>query len=159
MIVVSNTSPVNYLVLLKKDHILPAMFGTVFAPPAVVQELSSKGAPEAVRAWVGSPPSWLHVQAPTHVDYSLDLDVGEREAIALAQELNADRILLDEAKARRAAISRGLRVAGTLAVLFEASERGLLDLGQSIKELRATNFYLDERLVQAILDRISDRRR
>ena len=159
MIVVSNTSPVNYLVLLKKDYVFPAMFGAVFAPPAVVAELSSKGAPEAVRAWIGSPPSWLHVQSPRDVDRSLDLDTGEREAIALAQELNADRILLDEAKARRAAISRGLKVAGTLAVLFEASERGLLDLGQTINELGATNFYLDEKLVQAIMERISDPRR
>lgn len=154
MIVVSNTSPVNYLVLVGKDHVLPAMFGAVYAPPAVVAELSRKGAPAAVRAWIGSPPAWFHVQAPRAIDASLDLDAGEREAIALAEELHADRILLDEAKARQAAISRGLRVAGTLAVLFEASQRGLVDFQQAIFELRATNFYLDEKLVRAILDRM-----
>ena len=98
------------------------------------------------------------MQAPKAVDRSLDLDTGEREAIALAQEFNADRILLDEAKARRAAISRGLRVAGTLAVLFEASERGLLHFAQTMNELRGTNFYLDDKLVQSILDGIADRR-
>jgi len=113
-----------------------------------------QGRSTCVRAWVESPLAWFHVQAPREIDTLLDLDAGEREAIALAEELHADRILLDEAKARRAAICRGLKVAGTLAVLFEASQRGLLDFRQAISELRATNFYLDEKLVQGILDRL-----
>lgn len=153
MIVVSNTSPLNYLDLLGKVHVLPAMFGVVYAPPAVVTELSRTGAPATVRDWAASPPAWFHVQAPREIDASLDLDAGEREAIALAEQLHADRIPLDEAKARQAAISRGLRVAATLAVLFEASQRGLLDFRQAVSELPATSFYLDEKLVQAILDR------
>lgn len=154
MIVVSNTSPLNYLILIEKDDVLAALFGTVFVPPAVVSELLREETPEVVRAWIANPPAWLRVLAPRRVDPSLDLDTGESEAIALAEELHADWILLDEVKARRIATARGLKVAGTLAVLFEAHERGLLDLRQAVEDLRRTTFYLDERLVQTILDRL-----
>jgi len=154
VIVVSNTSPLNYLILIEKDDVLAALFGTVFVPPAVVSELLREETPEVVRAWIANPPAWLRVLAPRRVDPSLDLDTGESEAIALAEELHADWILLDEVKARRIATARGLKVAGTLAVLFEAHERGLLDLRQAVEDLRRTTFYLDERLVQTILDRL-----
>jgi len=157
VIVVSNTSPLNYLILLGHDDVLPAIFGAVVAPPAVVMELSRAGAAAAVREWMCHPPPWLGVRVPRTVDRSLDLDAGESEAIALARELNADRILLDEAKARRVAMNLGLRVAGTLAVLHEASDRGLLDFARTIEALQQTTFYLDEKLVRAILDRIADR--
>jgi predicted nucleic acid-binding protein len=154
VIVVSNTTPLNYLVLLKKDHILPVLFGTVVVPPAVVTELTRKDAPEPVRAWILASPPWFRVETPHLVDASLDLGVGESEAIALAEELHADRILLDDSKARRIAMARGLKVAGTLAVLVEAHERGLLDLRRTIDELRETTFYVDEELLHAILVRI-----
>jgi predicted nucleic acid-binding protein len=87
------------LVLLKKEHVLPSLFRTVAAPPAVAAELAHPEAPDAVRKWIACPPSWWLVQAPQRIDSSIDLDSGEREAIALAQELRADRILLDETKA------------------------------------------------------------
>lgn len=155
MIVISNTSPLNYLILLRKEHILSALFGGVVAPPAVVAELSRPEAPNDVRSWIANPPSWIQIRAPHSVDPSLDLDCGESEAIALAEEMKADRILLDEAKARRIAAARGLKVSGTLAVIFEASERGLLDFKQTINELRSTSFHLDEKLIDAILERLA----
>lgn len=154
MIVVSNTTPLNYLILLNKDHILPALFGTVAVPPAVVTELTRADAPEPVRAWIFAPPPWLRMETPHLVDADLDLDAGESEAIALAQELHADRILLDDSKARRTAIARGLRVAGTLAVLVEAHQQGLLDIRQTIDELRKTTFYVDDELLKVVLGRI-----
>lgn len=157
MIVVSNTSPLNYLILLRKDSVLPALFGSVVAPPAVMAELSHLQAPAVVREWIAHLPSWLKILAPREVDATLDLDLGEREAIALAQELRADRILLDEAKARRVAKECGLKVAGTLAILYESAERGLLDFKQTIAELRGTSFYLDDRLIEAALERLARR--
>ncbi len=157
MIVVSNTSPLNYLILLEKDHVLPVLFKSVAAPPAVVAELSRQGAPEPVRAWIQTPPPWFRVESPLAVEASLDLDAGECEAIALAEQLRADRILLDEAKARQIASARGLRVVGTLAVLFEAGQLGLLDFGEALHELRKTTFHLDERIVQALLERSGGR--
>ena len=156
MTVVSNTSPLNYLVLIGTVEILPALFEEVVAPPAVVGELSRAEAPPEVRDWISSPPSWLRMQAPARASLAIDLGAGEREAIALAQEIRADRILLDEMKARRIAISLGLQVAGTLAVLYEAHVEHLIDLPTVLADLRRTSFYLDDGLIQSILKRIGE---
>ncbi len=107
MIVVSDTTPLNYLILIESAHVLPALFGRVYAPPAVIRELSHPRSPERVRQWGDSPPGWLTVQGPTHTDPSLKLGPGETEAIALAQELKADWVLLDERKGSRG--GRGAR--------------------------------------------------
>ena len=64
MIVVSDTSPLNYLILTESVHVLPAILGRVYAPSAVVVELSHPRSPEAVRTWAGSPPQWLEGSRP-----------------------------------------------------------------------------------------------
>ncbi len=56
MIVVSDTSPLNYLILIGHAEILPALFSRVVAPPAVVAEMLQPGAPEVVANWATSPP-------------------------------------------------------------------------------------------------------
>jgi predicted nucleic acid-binding protein len=57
MIVVSNTTPLNYLVLIASVDVLPALFGRVCAPTAVIAELLHPRAPSAVRAWAGARPN------------------------------------------------------------------------------------------------------
>ena len=84
MIVVSDTSPLNYLVLIQQEHVLPSLFSRVVAPPAVVRELGHPAAPSAARLWAASPPSWLEILVPSFVDESLSLGLGETEAISLA---------------------------------------------------------------------------
>ncbi len=74
-----------------------------------------------------------------------DLDVGEAEAIALASELGADLVLMDEREGRSAAIRLGLDVAGTVGVLLNAKKQGLLaEVRTSLDDLRETaGFYLN----------------
>lgn len=64
MIVVADTSPLNYLILIEHDNILPKLYARVVIPPEVLQELSHPQAPDAVRSWVKNPPAWLEVKAP-----------------------------------------------------------------------------------------------
>jgi predicted nucleic acid-binding protein len=90
MIVISNTTPLNYLILTESVHVLPAIFGRVYAPSLVIKELSHPRSPEAVRAWASSPPEWLIVQDPTHIDASLKLGAGETAAISLALGCHGD---------------------------------------------------------------------
>jgi predicted nucleic acid-binding protein len=59
VIVVCDTSPLNYLVLIGHEHVLPALFDQVVAPPAVIMELQRAKAPDAVRAWANNLPAWL----------------------------------------------------------------------------------------------------
>lgn len=70
------------------------------------------------------------------------LDRGEREAIALAEEYGADRLVVDETLARKEAQRRNLSVIGTLGVLRNAARAGLLNLPEALAQLQETNFYV-----------------
>ena len=159
MIVVSDTSPLNYLVLTQHVEILPPLFGRVVAPPAVISESQHPGTPQVVRAWVEAAPTWLETRAPTSVDPSLGLGQGEAEAISLARELHADAVLIDERKGVIVARQLGLFATGTLGVLEIAAEKGLINLAQAIAALRQTSFRVSEQLLEEVLQRDRNRRR
>jgi predicted nucleic acid-binding protein len=133
MIVVADTSPINYLILIKEIEILARMYGSVVIPRAVREELLRPSAPEVVRTWIGELPTWLEVRSPVNApDASLDLlDPGERDAIMLAVELPADQLIVDDRVGRKEAQRRGIPVMGTLGVLREAASLGLLDSGKT----------------------------
>jgi predicted nucleic acid-binding protein len=102
-------------------------FGKVLIPLAVFKELEDPETPDCVRAWRAQSPSWLNAH-PLHSapDPDLDyLDDGERDAIALAEELGADQLLLDETDARREAARRNLPFIGTLGILRRAAQTSL----------------------------------
>lgn len=86
MIIISDTSPLNYLVLIGQVERLPDLYGQVIIPQAVLDELQAEQTPEGVHAWLMSAPAWLKVQPLTGAaDSQLDyLGPGEREAITLA---------------------------------------------------------------------------
>lgn len=96
----------------------------------------------------------MTVRAPSTVDHSLNVDEGEKEAIALAREVNAYALLIDDRKGRVEAIRCGLRVAGTIGLLEAAARRGLLDFSATVERLRKTNARLDEEVVKAALARL-----
>src|SRR5215470_10688231 len=126
MLVVADTSPINYLVLLEHTEVLPLLYTRVLLPPAVVTELQDLEAPAEVRAWVADLPAWCEVRHPASLgerETLAHLGAGEREAILLAQEVRADFLRIDEEDGRQAARSRALTVTGTLGVLERAAER------------------------------------
>jgi predicted nucleic acid-binding protein len=131
MIVVADTAPLNYLIQIDCDGILPKLYGRIVVPASVMQELRHVSAPASVRTWLADVPVWLDVRlivaAP---DAELaDLDPGEREAIQLAEEQHADLLLIDERKGRQRARLRGLKTTGTLGVLLSAGRLRLIDPG------------------------------
>lgn len=153
-VVVSDATPLNYLRLINAVELLPRLFSTVVIPPAVAAELSSASAPLAVLEFISKPPPWLRISSPKVIDYSLGLDAGETEAIALAVELEIAPILMDEWRGRRVAAERGLIPIGTLSVLERAAGRDWIDFGEHIARLRATNFRLHEQLVAEAGERL-----
>ncbi len=152
-VVVSDTSPLHYLILCGAETALPRLFTQVVIPPTVFRELQQPNTPAPVRQWASSLPSWATVQAPTAVNLSLDVDARELEAICLAKEIKADAVLMDDRAGRSAAVHCGLAVIGTVGLLEQAAARGLLDLRQAMERLQQTNVRLDPRLIQAALDR------
>src|ERR1044071_3814670 len=154
MVVIADTSPIHYLVLIGKIQLLPKLYGRILVPPAVLAELRHTSAPEMVREWVTDPPAWMEIRQPTHEVPGDTLDRGEAEAISLAQELGADVLLIDDWAGRREATRRGLHVAGTVAVLDQPDRAGLADFADAVARLHQTPF----RLSDAVLVEIRRRR-
>lgn len=153
MIVVSDTSPIHYLILVRAASVLPTLFGKVHIPPTVIAELSHSKTPKPVREWCRSLPAWVTVQTPLSVETIDRLDAGEMEAIALAVELNADRFLVDDNAGKRAAKRLGVTAIGTLAILDLAGKRGLIDFRATLKRLEdSTNFRMSPKLRDQLLD-------
>ncbi len=153
MIVVADTTPLNYLLLIAHVDLLPAMFGRVIIPLAVLGELKAPKAPKHVRQWIECPPSWLEVRPVQPSDPALaSLDAGEQHAITLAEEIRAHKILLDETEARREASRRKLSVIGTLGILREGARRSLLDLPTALDALSRTSFHVSHEIIRSLLD-------
>ncbi len=125
-IVVSDTSPIRALSQLNCLTLLSDLFGNVLVPPAVIAELERPRSRLPPLSIQGLP--FIRVQAPhdrTVVNELLiTLDPGEAEAIALALEVHADLVLVDEAAAREVTSRRGLVALGVLGVLLRQSRRG-----------------------------------
>jgi predicted nucleic acid-binding protein len=140
MIVIADTGPVNYLILIGEIEVLPKLYGRILVPPAVCTELKRLHAPDPVRLWIAKPPPWLETRAPRQApDAELlkaRLDAGERDAILLAQELGADSLIIDERRGRREAERRHLHFTGTLGVLRTATKEGLLDFKSAVDRSR-----------------------
>jgi predicted nucleic acid-binding protein len=152
-VVVSDTSPLHYLILCGAETILPRLFRQVVIPPTVLRELQQPNTPPLVRQWAASLPTWIAVQTPKTLNLALDVDAGEMEAICLAQEIHADAVLMDDRAGRNAAIHCGLAVVGTIGLLEQAAARGLIDLPQAMERLGKTNARLDAKLIHAALER------
>jgi predicted nucleic acid-binding protein len=153
MIVVADSGPLHYLILLEQTELLYRFYGQVIVPEAVLRELTASRTPDLVRNWLSKPPSWFRVQSVPAAELALvtsELDPGEREAIALAQLLGADLLLIDETMGRAEASRRSLRVTGTLGILRVAAERGLIHVPEVLARLHETSFYVDDKLILSI---------
>lgn len=155
MIVVSDATPLIGLAKIERLTLLQDMFGEVLVPQAVYSEVVF-GAPQTPDAAKVRHSSWIHVRQITNrtgVDYlRVDLDSGEAEALVLANELNADWILLDETKARLAAELLGMRFIGTVGLFLLAKRQGKIErIRPLLDALRSHKFYISDRLCQIVL--------
>lgn len=153
-VIVADTAPLNYLVVIEAIGIVPRLFASVLIPLAVKKELSHGHAPVAVSTWIASPPAWLKVvNLKTSVAPALSyLDVGEAEAITLALEQPEALLLMDDQHGVLEARKRGLEVVGTLAVLDRAAACGWIDLQEMFRRLRASTFRSPLRLMARMLE-------
>ncbi|MFL9452208.1 MULTISPECIES: DUF3368 domain-containing protein [Nostocales] len=123
MIIVSDTSPICYLLLIDRIDILQELYRVIIIPQGVADELNAPESPLVVRNWIAKPPDWLQIQT-VQVGKFLGLeklDPGEREAILLAEQIKAELVILDDKAARHIAIERGLKIIGLLGILKDAA--------------------------------------
>lgn len=152
-IVVSDTSPICYLLLIDQIDLLPQLYGQVTIPQTVCDELQANQSPAVVQNWLVRPPEWLTIITITvSPDPILEpLDPGEREAILLAEQLAADLVILDDKAARQIASARGLNMIGLLGILKDAARAGLIDLATTFELLRSAGFWVAPSLLQRLL--------
>jgi len=127
--IVSNTSPILNLSAIGEVGLLERLYGRVLVPPAVEQEIQRLQDSPSRFARVTIPPfvTVLAVQnTPLATVLKLQLDPGEAEAIALALEQRATRLLVDEHRGRTVAKRLGVPTLGCLGILLEAKQRGLI---------------------------------
>ena len=153
MIVVADTSPLNYLVLIGQIDVLKHLYGQVLIPPAVLAELTKPQTPSPVKQWAQTHHDWLEVKALRQVGMSLEpaLDAGETQAILLASETPGSTLVIDESLGRAEAQRLGLVVIGTVGVLRDANNAGLLDLKSAVQALKATTFRVSPTILEKLL--------
>ncbi len=160
-LVIADTGPVNYLVLIGNIDLLPALFDKVILPSAVQAELTDADTPPSVRNWIADPPAWLHVhETPSRESDHASvegLDEGEAAAIALAISLDADLLLMDDRRGVMVARGKGLRVTGTLGILDLAAQRGLVNFAEAVDSLRRTTFRIPEALLNSLVEKHAKR--
>ncbi|MEM1280880.1 MAG: DUF3368 domain-containing protein [Cyanobacteria bacterium P01_D01_bin.115] len=131
MIVISDTSAITNLAAIQHLQLLPQLYHRVIIPPAVYGELVQIDPPVPGAIEVQAV-QWLTVQAVTQrslveqLETQSRLDLGESEAIALALELQADLLLIDERRGRATANRLGVRITGLLGLLVEAKHKRLI---------------------------------
>lgn len=155
MIVVSNTSPLTSLAAIGQLDLMNRLYGQLHIAEVVWEELNAGGYP-----WPGAKEvaqaNWISRHQVSNRELVLalirDLDQGEAESIALAIELEADLLILDEREGRRLAKRFGLNVTGVLGVLLEAKAADLIqEVRPLVQELRdRAGFYLSEDVQQLI---------
>ena len=160
-VVVADTSPLNYLILIEAIDLLPRLYGRIIIPTEVLSELIDDGAPRRVSEWAMMPPEWVEVRSATLTnDPALSLlDQGERCAILLAQSEPEVLLLIDEAAGRLEASRRGIPNTGTVGVLRAASIAQLVDLPSALARLVATNFRISKSLLDGLIAEDADRER
>ncbi|ALM76368.1 DUF3368 domain-containing protein [Thermococcus barophilus] len=144
MVVVSNTSPLIVLSNMGQLDLLKFLFGRIIVPRGVAEEF-------------GEPlPEWVEVKdVQNRIVVKLlqeKLHKGESEAIALAIELNADLVIIDDKAARNTASSLGLKVIGTAGLILLGKKKGYYrEIGPVIESLMGRGFRLSRDVVEQIL--------
>jgi predicted nucleic acid-binding protein len=124
--IVSNSTPLIAFARIEELELLRSIVHHVLVPEAVLQEITESGnRPGATEIRSAS---WVEVRAVRIIPPELLslLDRGEAEAIALAEEVSADELLLDERAARAVAIARGLKIIGSAGLLVRAKQHGMI---------------------------------
>jgi predicted nucleic acid-binding protein len=156
---VADTGPIIAFARIGRLDLLHNVVGELVIPGAVYEELTGQGQ-ERPGAAEAAPGEWIQRRivgdhaAVAHLAHVLH--AGEREAIVLAEELHA-QLLIDEQRGRNMATARGVTGRGSLRILIEAKQRGLIDRAQPLLEaMLAAGYWIDEELLPPFFQEIGE---
>lgn len=155
MIIISDTTAFSELAKVGQMNLLRDVFGQVIIPQEVYNEITTGFHPAAELVQEAN---WLEIigvknpQQVNQLQLEYDLDLGECAAIVLAQELNADLLLIDERSARQLALLMNIKIIGMVGVLLLAKQRGLItSVKQILDQLIENGTRISKQLYQYAL--------
>ena len=152
-IVISNNSPLVGLLGLNLLSLLRDLYTEVWIPRKVEKEFLKKDSIVRREALENAP--WIKtvdLRDPQTAAVHTELDEGEAEALALANEHDARLVLLDEKKGRKKAKQIGLTAIGIVGVLQEAKEEGLINaIKPLLIQLQDNGIHLSKSLINNAL--------
>jgi hypothetical protein len=156
MVIVSDTSPLINLAIIGHLDLIPRLFQSVILPQSVLDEIVTAGAglpgADEIRQ-----ADWVEVRTCQNqflVQTLMEkLDPGEAEAIALALEIRADLILMDEDLGRKIALEYHLQPLGTLGILLKAKQSGLIFAVKPLMDslIVKARFFIHQKLYDDVL--------
>jgi predicted nucleic acid-binding protein len=161
VIIVSNTSPITNLAAVHQLNLLQQLYGNIIIPEAVNLELTGVGTPVPGTVEVQTF-EWIETRRVANrnlvTQLQQELDDGEAEAIALAIELNANRLLIDERRGRIVASRLGVKFTGVLGILIVAKRQGLISAVKPVVDdlIRTAEFRVAESLYFRILQDVGE---
>lgn len=158
-LVLTDASPLIGLARVDGLPWLGALFGVVLMPPEVRREvLPNRGHPDE-RAILAETTGWLRETGPPPTDPELpELDEGEAACIRIAlANPGPSLLLMDERAGRAIATERGLRVAGTAAIIGMAKQRGLIGSARDVfGRLHSSDFRISAQVIATVLARVGE---
>ena len=162
MIVIADTTPIITLMKLNRLDLLEKLFDTVILPNAVYEELVSNSNYVTEAQMVVECPFLKRREVSDRQSIKIlrevvGLDVGESEAIVLAEEKQADLLIIDERKGRRVAKQMGLKITGTIGILLHAFDYKILSSEEILsctESLRDSSIRISDSLFELILDHV-----
>lgn len=161
MTVVCNTSPITNLAAIAQLDLLRQVYGEIVIPQAVYDELTALPNPVPGTLEVQTL-SWIQVQTVMDqaqvAEFRRKVDLGEAEALALALEVSAERVLIDDAAGRAIALELGLTITGVLGVLLMAKQRQLITAVRPLMDglIAQAGFWVSDELYQRVLQQAGE---
>ncbi|WP_456474720.1 DUF3368 domain-containing protein [Candidatus Pyrohabitans sp.] len=166
MRVVSDSTPLIHLAKVGKLEILFALYKEVMITGEVYREVVEEGLllgredARVVKRYIGK--SIRIARAKSSSDYLVQkylIHKGEADSIQLAKEINAKLLLINESQGRRAAKAEGLKVKGSIGVLFDAIKTGIISIDEALnilKEFRddPQSFWIEPGIIEAAIEKI-----
>lgn len=159
MIIISDTTPIISLIKINRLDLLEKLFVEVLIPNAVFKELTTNTL-FTNEAEIVKKSSFLKVSSVQNqkslqlLQAVSGLDDGESEAIILADELKSNILLMDERKGRKVAQKLGINITGTIGILIQAYNEGMIsdvEVKSYLNQLKNTNIRLSDSLIQQAL--------
>ena len=152
--VVVNSTPLIVLCGIGQLDILRRLYQEIWIPPAVYQEVTA--GKDSACTQIMTQKNWIHVEKIQDVSekkmYRAKLHAGEVEVMILAQEKEADLVIIDDNAAKKTAKYLGLTVTGTLGVLLKAKQMGIIEkIYPLLSEMKRNGFYMGPALEAMVL--------